>query len=319
MNDVILNNKVIIYLLSETVIYLLLLIAFLATPTLIKNWNFNNFSSSQFKLENRSYLIITIISFTIILKIILLPYLIYTIDELSNIVVGAMCGAGVIKANIYGNPLLAIKIIIIFLSGFWITLNNIDLKSKDYRYTILKLWIFIAIFALLTIEITLDILYFTNIEISKPVSCCSVIFNSREYLLFGLDTTKVVILSYLLYFLIILTTISKNYIASIVSNIIFLPVAYYSVVYFFGTYIYQIPTHKCPFCMLQSDYYFVGYIIWGLLLIGVFKGINQGLVELFFKKSRKDNNYLSLILLTLFMVLCSSFVLLYYFKRGVFL
>ena len=319
MNDALLNDEVIIYLLSEIIIYLLLFIAFLATPTIIKNWNFNNFSSKQFKLENRSYLVITIISFTIILKIMLIPYLIYTIDELSNIVAGAMCGAGVIKANAYGNPLLFLKIIVIFLSGFWITINQIDLKSKNYKYTILKLWLFVAIFFLMTMEITLDILYFTNIETSKPVSCCSVIFDNRDYLFMGLDVTKIVILFYLLYMLTILTTLSKKYAISMLANILFLPIAYYSVVYFFGTYIYQLPTHKCPFCMMQSDYYFVGYLLWGLLILGVFRGINQSIIEIFFAPHQNKKDYIALVLLTLFVLLCSGFVLFYYIERGVFL
>jgi hypothetical protein len=56
----------------------------------------------------------SIVFFVILLKMLLLPYFVYTIDTLSNIVPGAMCGAGVIKANAYGNPLLALKIIILF-------------------------------------------------------------------------------------------------------------------------------------------------------------------------------------------------------------
>jgi len=317
MNDILISNQVIIYLLSEIILYSLLLISFLSTPYILKNWDFNSFTSKQFYLENRSYLIITIISFTIILKILLLPYFVYTIDELSNIITGAMCGAGVIKSNIYGNPLLGLKIIILFLSGFWVTINSLDLKAKNYPYMTLKLWFFISIFILLTLEIYLDIAYFTNIESSKPVTCCSVIFQAKNYLPFGLDITKLIVLFYLLYFLILLFTISKRYILSIFANILFLPIAYYSVIYFFGTYIYELPTHKCPFCMLQSSYYFVGYLVWGLLLFGVFKSIDYSLRKILFKEKIDKN--ISTILLTLFILLCSGYVANYYFKTGVFL
>ena len=317
MSDVILSNEVIIYLLSEMIIYTLMVIAFLLTPNIIRNWDFSHFSSEQFKLENSSYLIITIISFTIMLKIILLPYFVYTIDELSNIVTGAMCGAGVIKANSYGNPLLLLKIVIIFLSGFWITLNRLDLKAKDYPYITIKLWLFIAIFALITMELTLDLLYFSNIETSKPVSCCSAIFEGGDSLPFGLDIFKILVLFYLIYFLILLTTISKQYIASIFANALFLPISYYAIVYFFGTYIYQLPTHKCPFCMLQSDYYFIGYIIWGLMLIGIFLGIDYPLSRVIFRDREGNRGVLSLILLTIFVVISTGFVAFYYFKTGV--
>jgi len=319
MNEVLLSNEVIVYLLSESILYILMFIAFLEIPKLILWWDFDHFTAKQFALENRSYLIITIIAFVMLLKIFLLPYFVFTIDKLSDIVPGAMCGAGIIKANIYGNPLLSLKIIIIFMSGLWMTLNHLDLKAKNYPYMKYKSWFFISIFILLTIEIGLDILYFTHIETTKPVTCCSIIFGQNagaNALPFGLDSTKLLILFYLLYSMILLTTISKIYIGILFANILFLPIAYYSVVYFFGTYIYELPTHKCPFCMLQESYYYIGYLIWGSLLLGIFLSINSAIFSILFDQKLLKLRSLSLILLTLFVVLCSSFVALYYIRNG---
>ncbi len=322
MNEVLLSIEVIIYLLSEAILYLLLVIAFLATPRLLAKWNFEHFTAEQFQLENRSYLIMTIISIVMLLKIILLPYFIYTIDKLSDIVPGAMCAAGIIKANEYGNPLLTLKILILFLSGFWITLNRLDLQAKEYPFTRYKLWFFLLIFALMTLEISGDIAYFFHIETSKPVTCCSVIFGQTagaNALPFGLDTNKLLILFYLLYLLIMLTTLSQIYSVTALASLLFLPIAYYAVVYFFGTYIYELPTHKCPFCMLQNSYYFVGYIVWGLLLVGVFMSVDYALSTILFGRQSERLKWLSLILLTLFVLLCSSFILVYYLKTGVLL
>ena len=124
MNEVLLSNEVIVYLLSETLLYILLFVAFFATVGLLRRWNFDAFTQEQFALENRSYLVITIIFFTILLKVLLLPYFVYTIDNLSDIIPGAMCGAGVIKANEYGNPLLSLKIVTLFLRGVWLSNNS---------------------------------------------------------------------------------------------------------------------------------------------------------------------------------------------------
>ena len=322
MNEILLSNEVIVYLLSESILYLLLLVAFLATPGLLRRWNFDAFTSEQFRLENRSYLIMTIIFFVMLLKIILLPYFVYTIDKLSDIVPGAMCGAGIIKANSYGNPLLTLKITVLFLSGLWITINRLDLKAKNYPYIKLKLWFFIAIFFLLSVEMGLDILYFTHIETTKPVTCCSVIFGQTgggNVLPFGLDIPKLLMLFYLLYFLIVLTTIAQINAGVILSNILFLFIAYYAVVYFFGTYIYELPTHKCPFCMLQKPYHYVGYLVWGLLLSGVFFSIDSAMVKLFIHQKSDSLKWISLLLLTLFVLLCSSYVVVYYLKNGVLL
>ncbi len=322
MNEILLNNQVIVYLLSETVLYILLFVAFIATLGLLKKWNFDAFTTEQFKLENRSYLVMTIILFVIVLKVVLLPYFVYMLDSLSNLIPGAMCGAGVIKANMYGNPLLALKIIILFLSGLWLSMNSIDLQAKNYPYLKLKSWFFILLFIFLSAEFILDILYLTHIETTNPVTCCSVIFGQTggsNSLPFGLDISKLLMLFYLLFALVLLTILSNMGIMSIIASGLFLVVAYYAVVYFFGTYIYQLPTHKCPFCMLQDHYYYVGYLIWGLLLLGVFFSIDQAVMQTFFKKTSKVLKRISLLLLSLFVLLCSAYVAVYYLKNGVFL
>ena len=322
MNEILLSNEVIVYLLSETVLYLLLFIAFLSTLGLLKRWNFDSFTTEQFTLENRSYLVMTIIFFAMLLKVILLPYFVYTIDNLSNLIPGAMCGAGVIKANEYGNPLLSLKIIILFASGLWLSMNSIDLKAKSYPYLKLKSWFFILIFFLLSGEFILDILYFTHIETTNPVSCCSVIFGQTggaNGLPLGLDIPKLLILFYLLFALVVLTTLSELAVMSIIASILFGVIAYYSVVYFFGTYIYELPTHLCPFCMLQDHYFYVGYLLWGLLLLGVFLTIDAAIMQSFFKQPAKGLKRISLLLLSVFVLLCSAYVSVYYLKNGVLL
>ena len=322
MNEILLSNEVIVYLLSETVLYLLLFVAFLATIGLLRRWNFDLFTTEQFALENRSYLVMTIIFFVMLLKVILLPYFVYTIDKLSDLIPGAMCGAGVIKANAYGNPLLAMKIIILFLSGLWLSMNSIDIKAKDYPYLKVKSWFFVLIFLFLSIEFLLDIAYFTHIETNNPVSCCSVIFGQTggaNGLPLGLDIPKLLILFYLLFALVVLTVVSGLAVMSIVASILFGVVAYYAVVYFFGTYIYELPTHLCPFCMLQDHYYYVGYLVWGLLMLGVFLTIDTAVMQYFFKQPSKSLKRISLLLLSLFVLLCSAYVAVYYFENGVLL
>jgi len=322
VNEILLSSEVIVYLLSETILYLLLFIAFISTLGLLKRWNFDLFTTEQFALENRSYLIMTIIFFAMLLKVVLLPYFVYTIDNLSNLIPGAMCGAGVIKANEYGNPLLSLKIIILFLSALWLSMNSIDLKEKNYPYLKLKSWFFVLIFFMLSAEYLLDILYFTHIETTNPVSCCSVIFGQTggvNGLPFGLDIPKLLILFYLLFALLILTTVSELAVMSIVTSILFGVIAYYSVVYFFGTYIYELPTHLCPFCMLQDHYFYVGYLLWGLLLLGVFLSIDAAIMQSFFRQPAKKLKRISLLFLSLFVLLCSAYVAVYYFKNGVLL
>ena len=113
--------------------------------------------------------------------------------------------------------------------------------------------------------------------------------------------------------------LSGQKILSVVANLLFVFIAYYSVVYFFGTYIYELPTHNCPFCMLQKEYYYVGYLLWGMLFGGVYLGIISSVMEMGLKVERKKENKMALILLSVFVLLCTAYVAVYYIRNGVFL
>lgn len=322
MSEILLSNEIIIYLFTQIVLFVLLFIAFYFSVFIIKKWNYEKTTSSQYKLEKTSYLVILIIFFTLVVKIFLLPYFTYSIDNLSHIIPGAMCAAGVIKANDYGEILLALKLIILFCIGIWLIINSLDLKEKTYPYTKKKFAFYIFIFSLIVIETTLDILYLSNISTKEPVMCCSVIFGSNavgEKIPFNLTIPTLVGLFYLTFLLTIFSNIQKQKFINFIINIFFLYISYYAVTYFFSTYIYQLPTHQCPFCMLQKEYYFIGYFIWTTMFLGTFFGVASFVVPIFTKKdlnySFKYSNLFNLI----FVFLCSFYLIKYYFINGVFL
>jgi hypothetical protein len=81
------------------------------------------------------------------------------------------------------------------------------------------------------------------------------------------------IIFYLLYVLIVFINIQKQALLNLIVNFLFLYIGYYAVTYFFSTYVYELPTHQCPFCMLQKEYHFIGYFIWSTLFLGTFFGV----------------------------------------------
>ena len=321
MNELFLNNYVIVYLFSETVLFLMALYAFFKDIVILKYWDFESFSARQLKLEKQSYLLSTIATFIFALKFILLIYFVYMIDSLSIIIPGAMCGAGVISANSYGMPLLFIKLTTIFTFLLFLTLNNLDLKAKNYPLLKLKSWVLLAALLLIFLESFFDLSYLFNIDLSVPVSCCSALFGNLEGanpLPFGLNIKNLLILYYTLYIASVLAILLENRFLTAFTLILFAIISYYAVVYFFGTYIYQLPTHKCPFCMMQKEYYYVGYLVWGSLFIGLFFGLIWVIIG-FLKYKNKTAKQIAIASISLFVVLCSSYVLFYYLKNGVFL
>ena len=322
MNNIFLNNQVIVYLLSEAILLLLMGVAFVVTVGILRHWDFGSFSQRQFKLERRAYLVMTVLIFVFVVKFFLLVYFVFAIDALAVLVPGAMCAAGVVSANDYGMPLLFVKLLILFLLLLWVALNRYDLEAKQYPIFRQKSWLFVLIFTLVLGEGWLDIVYFGGIDLRAPVSCCSALFGQLEGanpLPFGLDIPKLLGLFYLLYGVVMLSLVMGQRWVMLVASVLFMVLAYYSVVYFFGTYVYELPTHKCPFCMMQKEYYFVGYLIWGSLFMGTFWGLVWAIMGLYLGEDRAVERKRALGLLSLFVLLCTAYVALYYLKNGVLL
>ena len=322
MNEVLLSNQVIVLLLSESILFSLLFVAFIVSLQVLKKWDFESFTPYQFALERKAYLVSTIIFCVFILKFILVVYFIFAIDALAPLLAGAMCGAGVIKANIYGSYLLILKLSILFFLTLWLYVHFYDMRTKNHQWFKYKSWLFSLIFMFVLLEIFLDFSYFTNIDIHMPVSCCAALFGQLEGanpLPFGLGISLLLVLFYLLFILTLLTLTNGYNILYIIANILFIFIAYYAVVYFFGTYVYQLPTHKCPFCMLQSEYYFVGYLIWGLLFMGSYIGLSDAVSMLWLGRKKMRSQKLVVGLLSTFVLLCTAYVFVYYLKNGVLL
>ncbi len=322
MNTILLNRGVIVYLSSEIVLWGIFAIAFVVMVSILYGWDFDKYTQKQYILQKRAWLTVTILSFVSIFKFLLLPYFVYTIDSLKDIVPGAMCAAGVISANSYGLKLLLLKILILFGFTLWIILNRYDLNAKNYPLFKIKSWFFILLFVALTVELWLDIEYFLHIDINIPVSCCSALFGQLEGanpLPFGLNTNTMLLLFYILYILSMLLLFSSEAWLILIVIPLFGVISYYSVVYFFGTYIYELPTHKCPFCMLQKDYYYIGYLIWSSLFGAVYLSLSGAILQLLTKSNSKSLYQWSMKLFTLFVAVCSLYVITYYIRSGVLL
>ena len=63
------------------------------------------------------------------------------------------------------------------------------------------------------------------------------------------------------------------------NGIVFSVVAVFAIVLHFAKYVYGMPSHHCPFDMLWSQYYFVGYLIYALLMIATVSAISTALMR----------------------------------------
>lgn len=257
-----------------------------------------------------------------IVYLLLFLFFVSSIDKLAQIVPGAMCGAGIIHANGYGFYLLALKVINLFVLGIWMLVHRLDMQALDYPHMRSKQKLFVLFFILFVMEYWLQILFFSHISLEKPVLCCSAVFGQNDSvsaLPLGLDTNSLLVLFYLLFLLNILSAWSKNSVVGFISHALFLWIGYYALTYFFGTYIYELPSHKCPFCMLQKEYFYIGYVLWGVLFLASFFGIVPWILKILIGVDKRSFLRYGAFFSIVFTALCSYFVLRYYFQNGAFL
>ena len=153
------------------------------------------------------------------------------------------------------------------------------MKSHPYFKT--KLYFFIAIFLVVVVESILEYRFSDALKSVDLVGCCSVIYTDITHSLpFRLSKSEFFTVFLFNFFIIIFSSPRYNKILLFISSVLFLYTSYVVIVYIVSPYIYELPTHQCPYCMLQKDYGYYGYFIYAFLLFATYLGIWHSLFKL---------------------------------------
>jgi len=317
-----LTPEIISILTLDFVFFVFGTIAFFISLKIYLKWDLNATNQRQYQLEKQSHLVATIIKYIFILKLPMFLFFAFTADKLSNVIPGAMCAAGVVGSVSFSSSMFFFKILNLYIFGFWLVLNSYDLKREDLPYTKYKFLLYCVGFVSLVIEIFYEISFFTSLDPTRIVSCCSTIFSASTPILSFMFQTNKIYFAYAFYavlLLIIVFYMTKRYTAYLFLNIAYLIVSIVSLIIFFGPYIYQLPTHHCPFCVLKKDYDYIGYILYATLYIGTFYGISGAIMSII--KQQKQTKYYNISLASniIYALIVSSYVITYFLRNGVWL
>jgi hypothetical protein len=306
----------------DTLLLLFATVAFVVSISIVKNYDRDATTGLQYSLEKQSYLVSVIIKYMLAVKVVLFLFYIFALDKISFAIPGAMCAAGVVNADPLTTPLLFLKIINLYLSLFWIVLDREDMKDEKEPYHTLKFRFFLLLYLLIVIEIFIELYTLLGIDVNSVVDCCGAIFSDKSgsyiALFLNMPSSLIVTLFYGLYALLLFAKVIQNRYLFSFLNLLFLIIAIVSLIAFFGTYIYELPSHHCPFCLLQQDYNFIGYFLYIALFLGTFNGLVVGFVA--FKQEELQQRYVkSLVYNLLYLLVVSYFPLLYYLQNGVWL
>ncbi len=321
--------------------------ALITGTRVLRFWDSDSDSSQQIQLENEIWLTSTLVQYAVGFQIFSLFLLVLAAENFSTVIKGAMCATGSFLANDYGLYALGIKLAGVFLYGYWIVLHRLDVSSEQYPLVKTK---YIYLFGLLPVFVTdavLQTLYFANLSPDIITSCFGVVFSGStavEQNLLGLfSSPKLLLIFYGLAALIAGTGVfflwkfvserslgKMQVITSVFYSMLwsgYFIIALLVITVVVSSYIYAMPYHHCPFCILKPEYNYIGYALFLPLIGAAFLGTSCGLVSCWFKlKSLKETItrfqrravWTSLVLLLFFVLLASFHYCQYQFFGGEF-
>ena len=316
------DHWIIAQLIGQACSVFLLAIASWTSICIIQKWAPDSASELQIYLERQTYLISILIRYVLIFQIVSLLIFLFTVNNhLPGLIRGAMCASGTLTVNSYGYPLLYIKIFAIPFYTIYLFGDYLDQSEAEYPLTPLKFWLIVPIFVILLLDSIFALLYFANIDPQVIATCCSTSFTTssgwNEGILSGgqwVDTA--LILFYLIAVLLIacLILVKKYPFINMILALLFIPFSVYLLKYHFVKFIYELPSHNCLFDIFWPQYLYIGYLLFGALII-LFISIIFITVHPLIKKKLKKNHgglikqfrYIALFCTLLFVTINSSY------------
>jgi len=240
-------------------------------------------------------------------------------------------------ANGYGLPALLVKLLGVFLYGFWIVAHQLDISAETYPLVRFKyFYLLLLVLPVLLVDVTLQTLYIAGLKPDIITSCCAVVFSTTpdagRNLLAGFQQPAVLRAFYsTMVGLVVMGGVLLRRRPLILISLfsltwlLFLMIALVAIITVISSYIYAMPFHHCPFCIIKAEYGYFGFALYGTLIPAAFFGISTAVVEPFKRRKaltaaadryQKFAVLTSLILLIVFALLSSYHLLVYMITGG---
>jgi hypothetical protein len=260
---------------------------------ILVQWDETSAGEKQLQLERKTYLVSSILGHMLVIELASLFLFIAVANQLHTFFTGAMCAAGVLNASVYGYATLALKTASFIACGVWLVINYVDARGYDYPLIRFKYVFLLGLCVLLVAETVVQTRFLLGLDPQIITSCCGTLFNERvRQVAAGMAHLPAVTAAEIFYAGMLLTLAAGIHCGLTgrhdglygLLSVAVLPLSLVALISYFCLYVYEMPTHHCPFCMLQKEYHFVGYFLYLFLLVGAIAGASAGIIGRFRKK-----------------------------------
>jgi hypothetical protein len=253
---------------------------------LLRHWNPDCGSPLQIALERRTHLVSTLVGLSLFLGLPMLALLVHTADAMAPFFTGAMCAVGSLKANAWGMPTLYVMLAGFFLAAAWLVLNQLDGLGWDTPLIRRKYRLLLLLAPLALVQAVLLWRYFLDLNPEVITSCCGSLFGPAASGVAAEMAALPTAWARPGYFLVLGLTLAAG-VRVLLSRrggallgllaVLHFPLALAAIVSFIAPYIYEQPNHHCPFCLLQAEHGYAGWVLYLPLFLGTAAGIGAGL------------------------------------------
>lgn len=245
-------------------------------------------SEGQLALERRAELVATLVEVALAATVLGLMLSLVAADRMTSSLRGAMCAWGVLDASPWGFRSLGISALAALGCTLFIVIHRLDLRLRKPTLTRTKFAALFAVAPLVLADFVAMTAYALDLDLRVTASCCSTGLD-RAVEMAGADGGGPRDLAVLVFITSTVLAITLAAIGrkrpskrmslllasvSLIASLSALP----AIVWWVAPHVYETPAHLCPFCLLHSEAFGIGWVLFPAWFIATALGLSSGLL-----------------------------------------
>ena len=258
----------------------------LTAQKVLRHFDLQRATEGQLALEKQIELAATFVRIAAVVQVLALVLSALGADRMSRGVRGAMCAYGVFGANEWGFRSLAVTGGVARFAGVLSQVYAFDARVRALDLARPLAAMTLAMFPLSVFDLACAAEFLGKLDLTVVASCCSVQldpvaatgegFSSGPRVLATVLAVIGTVASIAAALLAARSPTTARITAAGVVTLVSLPAAIAASVLEVAPHAFEVPHHVCPFCLLRSDVFAIGYPLYGALFLATTWGVGAG-------------------------------------------